>query len=100
MIRNPENGHVILAGTVKDEQSILDFQDTAWKRWGRVCLRCRRPAITLHEIVSRSVYQNWWKDILNSIPVCNECHLWAHRNGEAGRAELQDIVRKWVELHK
>ena len=82
---------------MQKERDILEFQDRAWTFWGRVCICCHHPAATLHEIVSRSLYRMWYTDVWNSVPLCDNCHQWAHGAGEAGRVELQAKVKDCLE---
>ena len=55
----------------KRYQLVWDF----WTfREGPVCIKCWGPAVTLHEIIPRSRYRKWEENVLNSVPVCAECH--------------------------
>ena len=92
-----EKWPVILGDIMKNERDVLEFQGRAWEFWGRMCLRCRRPAATLHEILPRSIHRLWYTEVTNSVPLCDNCHRWAHGAGEAGRVELQAKVKDWLE---
>ena len=46
------------------------------------CGRCRKQdAVTLHEIVPKSKRPLTWMQEDNRIPLCNDCHIWAHSRG-------------------
>ena len=81
--------------SMKNSESILVFQRATWRFWGGTdntappCLVCWKPAVCLHEIIPRSLYRDWFKDITNSVPVCNECHLRIHEKGDIMREDLQ-----------
>jgi hypothetical protein len=56
--------------------------------------------VTLHEIQPRSIYREWYTDVLNSVPICNSCHDWAHANGQEARDELTEHATKRIEAMK
>lgn len=41
---------------------------------GPPCILCWGPAVTLHEIVPKSLYPEWESDPENSVPLCAACH--------------------------
>ncbi len=85
---------------MNDADRIRIFQRATWHFWGGTdeiappCLVCWKPAVCLHEIIPRSLYRDWFKDITNSIPVCNECHLRIHTKGDIMREELQQKAQE------
>jgi 5-methylcytosine-specific restriction endonuclease McrA len=44
------------------------------------CVKCQRPYDTIHECVPRSHGKDSML-ITNRVPICAECHDWAHRVG-------------------
>jgi len=44
------------------------------------CVRCQRPASTVHECEPRSQGKDSMK-LKNRVPICTDCHGWAHRVG-------------------
>lgn len=64
----------------EDELSIIEFYK------GR-CIRCPKPFVTLHEIVPRSKLPTSWKREGNRIPVCYNCHEFAHSRGTRNSKE-------------
>ena len=80
--------------TMKNTEKIRAFQKAVWFFYGGngdtspPCLNCWAPAMCLHEIVPRSLYPEWWKDVLNSVPLCDKCHKLCHK-GVVSREELQ-----------
>ena len=91
------------------KELIKAFQDYIWKFWAGgddktpPCIKCGKPAVTLHEIIPRSLYPTWYEDInWNSVSVCDECHRWAETEGEAGRNKIRELtvqrlqqIREW-----
>lgn len=79
---------------------INDFKTYTWIFWAGSktgtppCIRCQAPAVTLHEIIPKSLYPEWYTDVFNSVPICQKCHEWAALNGEASRAKLREMVVK------
>ena len=46
------------------------------------CVRCRRPAVHVHEIQPKSLLPgDRWKVWTNRVSLCFRCHEWAHLNG-------------------
>ncbi len=83
---------------------IDDFRRYTWIFWAGSkegtppCIRCEAPAVTLHEIIPRSLYPEWYTDVFNSVPICQKCHTWAHLNGEASRAKLREKAVKRLQM--
>jgi len=56
------------------------------------CARCGNQAVTLHEIIPKSRKPKSWNTPENRIPLCLNCHLWAHEHGtRRTRAELSNL---------
>ena len=51
------------------------------------CVRCNKPAVVVHEIVPKSRRPKTWMEIENRVPLCDECHFWAHQRGAKSSAE-------------
>ena len=91
---------------MKDETKKLieEFKSYTWIFWAGSrtgtppCIRCQAPAVTLHEIIPRSLYPEWYTDVFNSVPICQKCHAWAHLNGEASRAKLREMAVKRLQM--
>lgn len=65
-----------------------------FERFGNKCVRCQRPAVTIHEIVPRSRTKDW-ANPENQVPLCAECHSWAHKYGAKNSAgELKRLRRQ------
>jgi len=82
-----------------EAQLIRDFQEYAWKFWGGhgcPCVRCWDVSVTLHEIKPRSLYREWYTDVMNSVPICNDCHEWAGMSGKEGRDELRRHAAEYL----
>ena len=72
-----------------DELEIIDF-------YGGKCIKCRHPFVTLHEIVPKSQLPKDWKREGNRVPVCVECHDYAHRIGtRKSRPEFIELRDKF-----
>lgn len=69
----------------KDETKI--FEDFRNK-----CIRCRKPAKVLHEIIPKSRNPKNWDEPTNRVPLCVECHNWVHYNG-AGK--VANELEQW-----
>lgn len=53
------------------------------------CARCGKLAVTLHEIIPKSRKPTTWNVPENRIPLCGNCHNWAHVYGtRKSRPEL------------
>ena len=63
------------------------------EQFGYKCIRCQREAVTLHEIIPKSRTKNWGVPE-NRVPLCAECHNWAHKRGASNSAEeLRELRR-------
>jgi 5-methylcytosine-specific restriction endonuclease McrA len=90
----------------EQEDKIKEFQRAVWAFWCEPgsdtppCLLCWKPAATLHEIVPRSLYPLWHEDVLNSVPLCAECHERVHRNRAGFELELiekrDQRMKEWM----
>lgn len=58
------------------------------------CVRCRKSAKTVHEIVPRSLAPKTWMKLSNRVPLCDECHEWAHSRGTNNSAEELTRLRE------
>ena len=56
------------------------------------CVRCSKPAEVIHEIIPKSRRPYTWMDIENRIPLCVECHNWAHKVGS--RNSIPELVKQ------
>ena len=66
------------------------------------CIKCWHPAVTLHEIRPRSRYSGWKENLLNSVPVCAECHELLQQDTIGWESYLQkravdraSVLRHW-----
>lgn len=48
-------------------------------------------AVVLHEIEPKSRRPKTWKDPLNRIPLCNECHVLVHRHPKEYKDKLKKV---------
>ena len=63
----------------------------------RCIMDCGRKAVTLHEIVPKSLRPKDWNAPENRVPVCNECHNMIHHNGTRKyRTQLQELRQKRI----
>ena len=92
---------------MKNIEEIRAFQKATWFFWGGSetiappCLLCWAPGMCLHEIEPRSTYPEWWKDTLNSVVLCDECHKKAHAEGIMMREKLHEFAQKRAaQLHE
>lgn len=60
--------------------------------FGGRCARCGNISIVLHEITPKSRRPKTWDDPNNRIPLCVDCHIWAHSHGtKRSRQELTEL---------
>lgn len=72
-----------------------------WDLFDGRCVKCGNLAVTIHEIVPRSLAPKTWKNPENRVPLCATCHDWAHRNGTAKSRDILTQKRKdWLEKHR
>lgn len=67
-----------------DEQAIFD-------EFSGRCARDGKIAVVLHEIVPKSRRPKTWNTPENRIPLCVDCHIWAHQYGT--RRSKQELTR-------
>lgn len=61
------------------------------------CVKCQRPFDTIHECVPRSQGKSSM-DFDNRVPICTDCHDWAHRVGtKVSALILLDLREKRLE---
>ena len=79
---------------------LADFQTELWTEeeieifsiFNFRCPRCNRRAVTLHEICPKSKCPKTWMKPENRMPLCANCHEWAHSRGtNNSREELQKL---------
>lgn len=58
------------------------------------CVRCGKPAVTLHEDCPKSKCPKTWKEEENRSPLCHECHNWAHRCGTKISKPILKVLKK------
>ena len=58
----------------------------------RKCVRCRKPYNHIHEIIPKSRNVNW-REVSNRIPLCLECHTWAHVIGTKNSAPILENLQ-------
>ena len=82
-------------------QEVTHIRDQAFELFRGKCVKCRRPAICMHEIVPRSKDLNWCK-IEKVVILCHNCHLWAHERGaNNSEKELRELrSRRLDEYHR
>lgn len=69
------------------------YQEQVFIRYNHKCVRCLRKAQVVHEMLPKSLYYEWWKDIDNGVSLCISCHFWAHRFGsKQSREKLQEYL--------
>lgn len=62
------------------------------------CLRCRKPATTVHEIVPKSHGRFDAMKPSNRVPLCDDCHHnWAHANTSESIPELTLMRTTYLE---
>lgn len=58
-------------------EEVKVFKSTGYK-----CVHCKtRDAVTLHELMPKSLEPKTWNRPENRIPICAACHRWAHNIG-------------------
>jgi 5-methylcytosine-specific restriction endonuclease McrA len=73
-----------------EEQEILAL-------FGNRCARCGHTPITLHEIIPKSLNPKAL-DPTNRIPLCYDCHMWAHKKGyRFSQPELTKLRLKGID---
>lgn len=73
-------------------EEVNRFRDFGYK-----CVHCQsKDAVTLHELVPKSLTKDWRK-IENRVPICAECHEWAH---EFGTTYSRITLMLEMELHR
>lgn len=64
------------------------------------CVRCNQRAVTIHEIIPRS-HGKGTMEKENRIPICAECHSWAHDIGtKTSIPVLQQYRNDAIERYK
>jgi len=60
------------------------------------CLHCypNRDAVTLHELVPKSLAPKTWDRPDNKVPLCVGCHEWAHKKGTKSSRTILERQRK------
>lgn len=59
------------------EPEIQIFAEFSYK-----CLYClTNDAVTLHELIPKSLAPKTWMKPENRVPLCAKCHSWAHQIG-------------------
>ena len=74
------------------ESTEISLKKQILKLYRYKCIRDRRPTEVLHEIKPRSLGGKVSFD--NSVPLCAECHEWAHRVGTNESAPILEMIRK------
>jgi 5-methylcytosine-specific restriction endonuclease McrA len=68
-----------------EEKSIIN-------EFGGRCARDGKIVVVLHEITPKSLRPKTWQEPMNRIPLCVDCHLWAHSHGtKRSRQELTEL---------
>lgn len=66
--------------------------------FGGRCVKCKRIASVVHEMVPRSCGSDTMKPE-NRVPLCNSCHSWAHRVGTNVSAPiLMELREKFLQM--
>jgi 5-methylcytosine-specific restriction endonuclease McrA len=66
-----------------------------FKDFGYKCLHCKsKDAVTLHEIVPKSVRPKTWCDPTNRVPLCNACHEQIHAAGARKSKRILMLLRE------
>lgn len=73
----------------------LRLRKNILEKYRNKCIRCRKPTNIIHEIEPKSRRpKTWWKED-NRVPLCQECHLWAHKLGtKKSREELKKLQER------
>jgi 5-methylcytosine-specific restriction endonuclease McrA len=61
------------------------------------CLKCRKPTRVVHEIEYRSRRPKTWWWFENRVPLCHECHRWAHDNPSISGKILEELRTRRLE---
>lgn len=72
----------------------IEVQLQIFNMFGNRCVRCNRLAVTIHEIVPKSRRPKTWMEIENRVPLCLECHEYAHSRGAKSSAEELTRLRR------
>lgn len=52
-----------------------------FEEFGYKCIRCGHDAVTLHELIPKSLAPKTWMLKDNRVPICSICHEFAHKYG-------------------
>jgi 5-methylcytosine-specific restriction endonuclease McrA len=55
--------------------------DIIFKMFGCTCVMCGGSAVCIHEMTPRSLRPMSWYHRRNRVPLCDDCHQWAHNIG-------------------
>lgn len=75
----------------QEEQEIFDLFS------GRCALEKSHKAVTLHEIVPKSLAPKTWQEPMNRIPLCAVCHRKVHDEGSVKYRIILTRLRKQAE---
>jgi len=75
------------------------FTLAVFKKWGRNCEVCGKPAVTAHHYIPKSLSQSLRYDLENGVPICNYCHMSIHTKNDPGCIEkiISHRGRNWAE---
>lgn len=57
--------------------------DIIFKMFGNSCVMCGGHAVCIHEMLPKSLSPRRWYLRSNRVPLCDDCHQWAHNIGTA-----------------
>lgn len=77
------------------DKSLWTSEELAiFEEFGYRCLDCLvKDAVTLHELVPKSLAPKTWREPENRVPLCNSCHQKAHRMGTKNSKALLELKR-------
>ena len=71
------------------------WKEVCWEMYGDRCEICGVKAGAIHHLIFKSKSRNLAYDVLNGIPVCEQCHSYLHHFvGPKTNEEYMDIIFK------
>lgn len=80
-----------------DESLWTSVEIDIFRNFSYKCIACKaEDAVTLHELVPKSLAPKTWDRPENRVPLCHLCHDSAHRIGTSNsKPILEAMVREW-----
>jgi 5-methylcytosine-specific restriction endonuclease McrA len=79
------------------EESVKPLREAVWKTYKGRCVRCKKPANSVHELIPRSLAPNEWGYFANMVTLCRPCHKWAQEDTTMSAPILRQLADKFLE---